>query len=523
MGRRARGTGGSRVRVLAIEEVDEDALETSGPPARSEVPDGGASVPGAAGAGASHDSSGAGVPGDERPARRSWSRRSGLLVGAGAVVVALLVGGGVVRGELNESARVERVVAAGGVRPLGSGATVEWRIDPPRPAQEDFQGMRWVQPAVVDGTLVVPGDPVVGYDPDTGQERWRGTPQPAGSAERLTGCSGTGTWWAQEGPLVCTTSEIRAVPMTGGTFEHLVPVRLEVMVATTGEVTGSRAFDEGTQGAAVFDDGIATVRWGDEGQAVVDLEDMATGEPRWSREIAVERGSGADASYLGLQDGGSVLMVAVAGRLVTLDADGRTVDGAEEAWTAPLRDGRARVQHRDGGSTVLDRDGTELFRARSMVQEFETTDGAPTRLYFVTAGGGVMDESGEIDPVRTAALDPATGQTLWSTDGVDAPVAQVGDVGVLSGAGRLWAVDLGSGERLWESSGVRTYTSAHTDGTDLYLVGTSASGGTSITAISVDSGHELWSSELEDSVIAGMGVNGRLVVMSADGGLLGIG
>ncbi|MEV7960774.1 PQQ-binding-like beta-propeller repeat protein [Oerskovia paurometabola] len=526
MGRRPRGTARSSVRVFAIEDLDPDLAEQgpSGPRSRGAVPDGGAPVQGPADGPVPQVLSGAEPQVDERPARRPWSRRSRLFVGAGVSVVALLVVGGVVRGEMNESARVDRVIAAGGIRPLGPEVGVLWRIEPSVSGDEDSSTGWWLSPAVVDGTLVVQGSPVVGYDPTTGRELWRGAPRPASDTAKVTtACTGTGTWEVQEDPLVCTTFELRSVPTVGATFEQSFPVRVDVMVAATGEVTGTRTFGEETQGAAFFDDGIASVRWGDGGHVVVDLEDRATGELRWSREIAQERGSSPEEEYLGLQDGGSVLMVAVAGRLVTLDADGRTVDEAEESWTSPLRDGLALVQHPDGGSTVLDRAGAELFRTRGTVQEFTVTDGGPTAAFFVTEGGGVMDESGNIERPRTTALDPATGRTRWSIDGVAAPVAQVGDVGILSKAGRLWAVDLGSGERLWESSEVLTYTSAHTDGTDLYLMGPSATGGTRVTAVSVDSGQELWSSDLEDSAAWGVGVRGTLVVATDDGTLLGIG
>ncbi|MFE4463584.1 PQQ-binding-like beta-propeller repeat protein [Oerskovia sp. NPDC056781] len=524
MGRRSRGTVRSSVRVFVIEETDEDQSGPDGPGPRShgEVPDGAAPVQGAGVGRVPQVGAGDEPRVDERPARRRWSRRARLLVGAGVSVVALLAVGGVVRGEMNESARVERVVAAGGIRPLGPEVGVRWRIEPGASGDDDSGW--WLSPVVVDGTLVVPGSPAVGYDPTTGRELWRGAPRPESDTARVTtGCTGTGTRAEQEDPLVCTTFELRSVPTDGATFEQSLPVRIDVMVAATGEVTGSRTFREGTQGAAVFDDGVASVRWGDDGHVVVDLEDLATGELRWSREIDEDRGNGPGEDYLGLQDGGSVLMVAVAGRLVTLDAQGRTVDEAEDSWTSPLRDGLAVVQHPDGASTVLDPGGAELFRTRGTVQEFAVTDGGPSRVFLVTEGGGVMDESGNIEPPRTTALDAATGRTRWSADGVSAPVAQVGEVGILSEAGRLRAVDLGSGRRLWESSDLLAYSSAYTDGTDLYLVGTSAGGGTRITAVSVDSGQELWSSDLTDLFVWGASARGTLVVATDDGTLLGIG
>ncbi|MEK8228591.1 hypothetical protein NKG05_25120 [Oerskovia sp. M15] len=109
------------------------------------------------------------------PAGRACSR--------GRVVIAgLLVAGGAVQGGRNEAARIERVVAApGGVRPLGADLTVAWRIDPSSEPGETAQG-RWAQPALVSGTLVVPGAPVAGYDPRpercSGADRSRRTLRP---------------------------------------------------------------------------------------------------------------------------------------------------------------------------------------------------------------------------------------------------------------------------------------------------------------------------------------------------------
>lgn len=532
MGRRAQGSSGARVRVFSFEEGDEDWTEPGpgpGPglrpdggrvPARAQVPDGAAPL----------------VAPDVGPRalapparRRPWSARTRLLAAAGALTVVLLGAGGVVQGETNERARLDRVVAAGGVRPLGADVGVAWSVEPHRRPGEDPASVDLPPPAVVDGVLVVPGDQVVGYDPATGEERWRrslaaSASEQAGATTTL--CSGTGPWGAQEGPLVCTTSAYRLVSTAEGTFEEMLPVRVDVMVPATGEVTTSSAFAEGTQGVTVFDEAIATVRWGTDGQVVVELTDLATGAPRWSREVAVvdHRADGGYAGYLGVHDGGAVLLVGIEDRTVTLDGAGEVVDEAADSWTVPLADGGAVVQHRDGSSTVLDRDGAPLFRTQGAVLEPGARDGDRARALFVTEGGARMDASGTIDAPRTSALDPTTGRALWTAEGVlDAVVAQVGDVGVLSGGGRLWAVDLGSGRRLWEAAGHLSYSSAHTDGTDLYLVGSDGTGGMRITAISVESGQELWTAALPlDGGGWGFVVQGRLVVVEGDGGVTGV-
>ena len=538
MGRRAQGPSGARVRVFSIDESDEDwpepepgpgpgpgrgaALGPDGVPGsvRAQVPDGG--MPLAAPGGA---------PRALEPSarRRPWSARTRLLAAAGALAVVLLGAAGVTQGETNERARLDRVVAAGGVRPLAADVGVAWSVEPHRRPGQDPASVDLPPPTVVDGVLVVPGDQVIGYDPATGEERWRWSL--AGSAsepaeETTTLCSGTGPWGAQAGPLVCTTSAYRLVSTAEGTFEQMLPVRVDVMDPATGEVTTSSVLAEGTQGMTVFDEAIAAVRWGTDGQVLVELTDLATGASRWSREVAVvdHRADGGYAGYLGVHDGGAVLLVGIEDRTVTLDGAGEVVDEAADSWTVPLADGGAVVQHRDGGSTVLDRDGAPLFRTQGAVLEPSARDGGRAPVLFVTVGGARMDASGTIDAPRTSALDPTTGRALWTADGLlDAVVAQVGDVGVLSGGGRLWAVDLGSGRRLWEAAGHLSYSTAHTDGTDLYLVGSDGTGGTRITALSVESGQELWTAALPvDGGGWGFVVQGRLLLVEGDGGVTGV-
>ncbi|MFF3063167.1 PQQ-binding-like beta-propeller repeat protein [Oerskovia sp. NPDC057915] len=528
MGRRSRDSRGSLVRVLAIEEVDDlGEPGPSGPPVHGSAPDGGAHAPRAGDGQASRGSAGDEPPPEERPARRPWSRRTRVLVVAGAAVVALLVVGGFVRGSMNESARIERVVAAGGLRPLGPDASVVWRIEPGAVGAGESE--TWLsRPVVVDGTVVLAGPDVMALDPATGEELWR-APSPFGSVvpgTKRTDCSGSGPWPSASGPLICTTSVQRQTSFLGETAAEERLVGLEVLDATTGEVTASHVFEDGTLGASVLDDGVATARWGTGDQVVVDLRDMTTGELRWTTEIAAVRDrSGEYGDQLGLWGVGDLLFLDAAGTSTTLDAEGNVEpEGARDSWTTVLGDGRSVVHRIDGTSAVLEPDGSEAFVAQGQVQEFGATDGTPAGALLVTDGGGVMDTSGAIGTPRMAALDPETGRTLWESEGtLDAPVARAGDVGILSDAGRLRAVDLRSGARLWEASGVRSFASAHTDGTDLYLVESGPTGGMRLTAIAVDSGREVWVKDFVDTAVWGTGVGGTLVVVTSDGGVLGIG
>ncbi|QDW63743.1 PQQ-binding-like beta-propeller repeat protein [Oerskovia sp. KBS0722] len=527
MGRRSRGTARSSVRVFAIEETDD--LGESGPPGlpvRREVPDGAAYAPRSADGLAPQGSAGDAPPTEEPLVRRPWSNRTRLLVGTGLAVVALLVVG-FVRGSMNESARLERVVVAGGVRPLGPDASVLWRIEPGA-VGSDASVTPSSPPVVVDGTIVVAGPDVTGFDPGTGEELWRASSSFGSVAPgtRRTECAGSGQWPSMTGPLICTTFALRQTSLFSETAfeEHLVG--LEVLDATTGDVTSSHVFGEGTLGAEVFADGLVTVRWGKGDQVVVDLQDLATGELRWTREIAAVRDpSGESGDQLGLWAAGDLLLLDGAGISTTLDAEGDVQpEGVRDSWTTVLGDGRSVVHRLDGTSSVLDPDGREAFVAQGRVQEFGATDGTRAGAFLVAVGGGVMDTSGAIDAPRVAALDAETGRTLWESEGtLDTPVARVGDVGILSDAGRLRAVDLRSGAQLWEAPGVRSFASAHTDGTDLYLVESSPTGGMRLTAIAADSGREVWAKDFVDSAVWGIGASGTLVVATYDGDVLGIG
>jgi outer membrane protein assembly factor BamB len=447
-------------------------------------------------------------------------------VGLGLAVVALLVGG-LVRGSMDESARVERVVAAGGLRSLGPDASVLWRIESGTVGWDESGTVRST-PVAVDGTVVMAGRGVTGFDPGTGEELWHAS-SPFGSVapgERRTECAASGPWPTRTGPLICTTSELRQISLLSETaFEERL-VGVEVLDATTGDVMSSHVFDEGTLRATVFDDGLATVRWGKDDQAVVDLQDLTTGELRWTREIeAVRDQSGGYRDQLGLWAAGDLLFVDDAGVSTTIDAEGEVLpEGARDSWTSVLEDGRSVVHRFDGTSSVLDPDGHEAFVAQGRLQEFGATDGTPAGALLVVDGGGMMDTSGATVAARLAGLDPETGRTLWESEGaLVAPVARVGDVGILSDAGRLRAVDLRSGARLWEAPGVRSFASAHTDGTDLYLVEGGPTGGMRLTAIAADSGREVWAEDFADPAVGAVGVSGTLVVVTFDGDVLGIG
>ncbi|MET4223725.1 outer membrane protein assembly factor BamB family protein [Oerskovia enterophila] len=532
MGRRARDGAEGRMRSFALEEVEEDLDEPDrvlpGPEvqvtasARGEVPDDGAHLAPTGRGPASGE-----APGRARPGRRP-SRRGRVLLGAAVAAVLVLVVGGLVVGERDEAARIDRVLASpGGVRSLGADVAVVWRIDPVEGGNAPDLG-RWSQPVLVDGVLVVPGDPVTGYDPVTGERLWRvaESSAPSESVPRTgdqTRCSGSGPRW-DRGPVVCTTSDFRPVTIFGETSEEAHLRGVEVIDPATGDVVTSRAVDGKTTAATVaFTDGLATFAWGAGGQVVVTLEDLATGEVRWTRELVPDPEEGA--RYLQGWPDGDGLRVEAAGLSVTLDAHGRSV-GRREAgsWDSTLPDGGRVSMGGDGTWTVFAPDGRESFSVEGNVVPFDVTDGSVDAPLFVSDGGDVMDAAGTIARPVFSAIDRRTGRTLWTVERpLDRAVAQVGDVGVLSGGGRLWGADLATGERVWEAEGALAYGQSFTDGTDLYLVGQSGTGATRVTSISVDSGQELWATDVPELSTWAFSARGRLVLVTDEGGLLGLG
>ncbi|MFD6092946.1 PQQ-binding-like beta-propeller repeat protein [Oerskovia sp. NPDC060338] len=537
MRRRAKDGSEGRMRSFALEEAEEDVDEPArllprGTPTRGAgqggVPDDGARL-----LSVSHGPASPDVPGRARSGRRP-SRRTRALLGAAIATVVVLVVGGLVVGERNEAARIERVLASsGGVRSLGPDVAVVWRIAPVAGGNAPDLG-RWSQPTVVDGVLVVPGDPVAGYDPTTGERLWRASESPESSAPTedaprsgdQTRCSGSGPR-SDRGPVVCTTSSFRPVTIFGETSEQAHLRRIEVVDPVTGDVLTSRSLDEETTGATVaFTDGLATFAWGSAGQVVVTLEDLATGEVRWSRELVPGPEEGVEGPrYLQGWPDGDALRVEATGLSVTLAADGSSVSTRQTmSWDSTLPDGGRVSLGGDGTWTVFDPDGHGSFSVAGNLVLFDVTDGSADVPLLVSEGGDVMDAAGTIARPVFSALDRRTGRTLWTADGnLERAVAQVGDVGVLSGAGRLWGVDLATGERVWEAGGTLAYGQSFTDGTDLYLVGQSGIGATRVTAISVDSGQELWATEVPELSTWTFSARGRLVLVTDDGGLLGLG
>lgn len=110
--------------------------------------------------------------------------------------------------------------------------------------------------------------------------------------------------------------------------------------------------------------------------------------------------------------------------------------------------------------------------------------------------------AGQIDPISIPAID---GDKLFSADHT----------------GKVTAIDLNSGKRLWQRTLKKTYISGATGASDgLVLVGT---GQGKIIALSQDDGTTLWTSQVSSEVLAPPTTNGdTVVVLSLDGKVHGL-
>ena len=110
--------------------------------------------------------------------------------------------------------------------------------------------------------------------------------------------------------------------------------------------------------------------------------------------------------------------------------------------------------------------------------------------------------AGQIDPIAIPAID---GNRLYSADH----------------SGKVTAIDLDTGKRLWQRDLKKTYISGATGASNgLVLIGT---GQGKIIALSQDDGATLWTSEVSSEVLAPPVTNGdAVVVLSVDGRVHGL-
>ncbi|WP_125772710.1 PQQ-binding-like beta-propeller repeat protein [Antribacter gilvus] len=267
------------------------------------------------------------------------------------------------------------------------------------------------------------------------------------------------------------------------------------------------------------------------------VEDVGTGEPRWTEVVPFDPGETEVSSCLELTETGMVpdpgavtawaegpaLTVVGCGVRVGFTAAGERLDTDQWRGVEPLGDGYlVRGVLRD---VVVGRDGSRReLPGRLMVPL--ATDGTVPDVLFVDLGSEVRAE------------DDA-GRELWTAQMIsDRVLVLAGGVALMDdGAGNVTALDVGTGEDLWASTRLEavagldltawapTIEQAFTDGRRALVTmrGVPSESGVLVFSVVVDlrTGEVVW----KDSRVGWetlVAVDGHLVVMS-EGGIAGLG
>ncbi len=349
----------------------------------------------------------------------------------------------------------------------------------------------------VGGTWVLavglPGDErLVGLDAATGALLWT---RPSPGTDGLLSCGGA----SPDGLVVClglaAAPELQLIDPGTGTVSRTVPLDL---AADSVVVVGTTAVVHGVDG-----DG-TTVRW-----AGVDL---TTGGVRWEQ-------AAAGAVNTSIEVGDGLVQTVVVGDLLVLR--GTQYSLAVDARTGERLDaglGYAFAARPDGLVVGLDEDGKVA----------STLDGTVVRL----PGDGMYvprvwwpdpdAPAGDVVPVLTAeagsgggagalhAVDPRTGDVLWTADADLVAQGVVGDAAIVIDVDALSVLDLATGATRWSAE---VGDAVGYDGEHLVV-----SRAHSVDALDLADGSVAWSVPVEPGTRAEL-VAGTLVLTTADGGL----
>ncbi len=349
----------------------------------------------------------------------------------------------------------------------------------------------------VAGTWVVAvGVPInewlVGLDATTGAALWH---RPSLGPDGLLGCGGA----SPDGLVVCLGSagapELQLLEPTTGTVRRTVPVGF---AADSVVVVGTAAVVHGIDGDPT------TVRW----EAV----DLTTGSVRWDR-------SAAGAVNPSIEVGDGLVQTVVTGDVVLLR--GAQYSLAVDARTGERLDtglGYAFASRPDGvviglddtgmvastlGGAAVPLPGDGMYVPRVWWPDPDAT--AEDVVPVLTAEAGVNGSAGALH-----AVDPRTGDVLWTA--YDDLVAQgvVGDAAVVIDVGTLSVLDLATGRTRWsgEVGDAVGYDGEHLVVARLH----------SVDALDLVDGSVAWSVPVEPGTGAAL-VAGTLVLTTSDGAL----
>lgn len=458
---------------------------------------------------------------DERgPGRRLLRGWRGVAVG-GAVVVALAAVGGVLalRDAREIEDRREAFEQAGlPFVDLASPLSEAWRL-------EDS----WLAATTADVLVVGSGSPSAtmwrGVDPVTGRVRWEvpgadgwcraWNPRDAAARPptvpsdptllavvdaRFDGALPTGAAGTDVRVLDLATGQERATLLFPGDVVSIEPVGESVVAVAVGMDGAFSVARASLAGGSLW---TAPTPFSTVGQAAVPALDVSVvdgvvflltfdGVPVAAFDL--ETGAALEPGDGGLPSPAGRLALADGGRAETLVTTQRMADG--------------RYYLGEPVVAVTGPDGAVRFRAdgRLLVPEF-SDDAAPERLLVAGTGDGASG---------FAALDVGTGEVAWSApEPVLGLRLLVGGVLVHESLGVV-ALDLSSGERLWQyEASIRVPGRPVTDGTRVLVVG-AGDGGRSLVALDLRTGAEAWS--VPTPAVTGLdAVPGGVVVSTRDG------
>ncbi|GII99712.1 hypothetical protein Slu03_20900 [Sediminihabitans luteus] len=454
----------------------------------------------------------AAAPAEEsRVAARAGRRRVRWWL-AGLVVVGV-VGAMAAADRWHERSVEDRLAdSEGGVTSLGPAPSVLWTTD----GVGDVAMQRW------DETTLLVGTEVVAIDPGTGEERWTarlgkepacGSPTTVdGSWTRTLTCVST-----VDGDATATVLDDRGRTLGERTFEDVAGVAAvagDGVVAEIRRVDGPGSITVPRVSVDGATRGLATVR-----AVEVTIRDVRAGEA-----LAVTRVDptpqdqacpGETTAAPGVEDDGRVLVLADCGLDAYLSPTGVRLDDPEVPGDSVVALGDGTSQRRASAGSwgaVVDADGAEVWRPEGEVLRPVASDGASRDVVLVREPSGVVK-----------AFD-GSHRELWSrtVSGATLLVQASGTV-VMSGPTSIVALDLDDGDEVWRlPMRADTFVAGGlTDGEHAIVRTATSNGGPPtngrLAALRLESGSADWTVPIEgDAVLTA--VDGAVLLL-VDGAL----
>lgn len=350
--------------------------------------------------------------------------------------------------------------------------------------------------AVAAGTgwLVATGVPaderVVAVDSRSGAVTWSS----ASGADGVISCGGS-----HDGLLVCLGRR--------GT-EAAADVQLRD--PATGAVV--RTLGPGGHGLVVVGDAVLVFDSDDTDVRLRTL-DLTTGAVRHESTLAgaVSADAPVGDGVIWWERAGSVVLVHGYGYNLVVDvADGSVLGQSLATVHAVRADGWVTGTAADGSPHAVGPQGQDLPLPDPTV--VTPVVWAPRAGSVVPLLTGSSPGDGKAD--RVSAVDPVSGETLWTVPGVWVADGVVGDTALLRGDQLVLAVDVHTGAELWRTDltgGVVGF-----DGDRVVLA--AATGPHRVAAFDIEDGGEVWTKPLASDQSAAQ-IDGTLVLLGADGSL----